>query len=108
MNLDFDQNWLAWGLGLIVIFPVLVILIGETIHHLEKAYTPLAIEWAAIFRFLQRFVMPQLVLLLIMSKILEFPADNIFVKIVETLLWIFIIHFSMTLVNLVLISLSQY
>ncbi len=104
MNLDFDQNWLAWGLGLIVVFPVLVILIGETIHHLEKAHTPLAIEWAAIFRFLQRFVMPQLVLLLIMSRILELPADNIFVKIIETLLWIFIIHFSMTLVNLVLFS----
>ncbi len=104
MNLGFDQNWFAWGLGLIVIFPVLVILIGETIHHLEKSYTPLAMEWAAVFRFLQRFVMPQLVLLLIMTRILELPVDNVFVKIVETLLWIFIIHFSMTLVNLVLFS----
>jgi len=104
MNLSFDQSWFSWGLGLIIGFPLLVIIIGEIIHHLGKARSDSSAEWSQIFRFIQRFIMPQLVLLLIMTKVLEFPADNVFVKLVDTLLWIFIIYIAISLVNLLLFS----
>jgi small-conductance mechanosensitive channel len=104
MNLSFDQSWFTWGLGLIIGFPLIVIVIGEISHHLEKARSRSIDEWAHVFRFIQRFIIPQLVLLLILTKILELPVDHVLVKIVETLLWIFIIYIAISLVNLLLFS----
>ncbi len=104
MNLDFSQGWLSWGLALIIGFPLIVVLIGEITHHLEKNRTASLTEWVHVFRFIQRFVLPQLVLLLIMTKVLELTTSNVLVKLVETLLWVFIIYLAISVVNLLLFS----
>lgn len=103
-NLSFDQSWFSWGVGLILAFPLAVIILGEIIHHFEKSRSIVLQDWGSILRFTQYFIMPMLVMLLIMTKVLELPVDNIYVKAVETLLWIFIIYAAISLVNLVLFS----
>lgn len=100
MGFDIGQGWFGWGLALIIGFPLLVVLLGELAHSLDKQESP----FGSAVRFIQRFVMPQLVLLLIATRILELPPDHVFVKIVETLLWIFIIYAAVSLFNLVVFS----
>lgn len=101
--LGFSGNWFSWGLALIIGFPLIVIVLGELMHQLDKVWSP----WAAIVRFIQRFIIPQLVLLLITTKILELPPDHLIVKVVETLLWIFIIYASISALNMVLFTDSE-
>jgi len=95
-----QQGWAVWGTVLIIGFPLLVILFGELAHRMGRRgskYTPLV-------RFGQHFIMPQLVLLLITTRILELPLDHVVVKIIETLLWIFIVYAAVTLFNLLVFS----
>ena len=48
--------------------------------------------------------MPQLVLLLITTRILELPDQHLAVKIIETLLWVFIVYAAVTSFNLIMFS----
>jgi small-conductance mechanosensitive channel/CRP-like cAMP-binding protein len=98
-----ESGWFIWGIILVIAFPVLVVFLGELSHKLEKGNS----QWNGFVRFMQRFVIPQLVLLLIFTKLLEFPADHVAVKIVETSLWIFLIYGAMTLINLMLFTESE-
>lgn len=98
LNMDFSQGWILWGAILIIGFPLLVVALGETLHHLDNTGSP----YSKLAHFLQKFVVPQLVLLLILNKILELPVDNVLVKINATLLWIFVIYAIVTLFNIIL------
>jgi small-conductance mechanosensitive channel len=98
-----ESSWFIWGVVLVIAFPVLVVFLGELSHKLEKDNS----QWNGVIRFMQRFVLPQLVLLLIFTKLLEFPTDHVAVKVVETFLWIFLIYVAMTVINLVLFTDSE-
>lgn len=99
-EIDFSQPWLIWGIILIVGFPMLVVGLGESIHHLEKQRSP----YKAPTQFLQRFLLPQLVFFIILVKALDLPVDNVFVKINETLLWVFIIFSTISFFNLLVFN----
>lgn len=102
-TLGFSEEWFSWGLALIIGFPLIVVILGELIHRLERAHSP----WHNIVRFIQRFIVPQLVLLLITTRILEMAPDHLLVKIIETLLWIFIIYAAISALNLLLFTESE-
>lgn len=100
LYIDLSQSWAVWGIVLVIAFPLLVILSGERAHHLDRQ----ASKFASLIRFGQRFIMPQLVLLLITTRIIELPEHHVLVKIIETLLWVFIIYGVVTLFNLLVFS----
>lgn len=105
-HLDTDllqTSWFIWGIVLMIAFPLLVVILGELGHKLEKNDSP----WNELIRFIQRFIIPQLVLLLIFTRLLEFENDDVIVKLIETLLWIFLIYAAMTVVNLLFFTDSQ-
>lgn len=105
-HLDTDllqTSWFIWGVVLMIAFPLLVVILGELGHKLEKKNSP----WNELIRFIQRFIIPQLVLLLIFTRLLEFEEDDVIVKLIETLLWIFLIYAAMTVVNLLFFTDSQ-
>ncbi|MGV6809669.1 MAG: cyclic nucleotide-binding domain-containing protein [bacterium] len=105
-HLDTDllqTSWFVWGIVLMIAFPLLVVILGELGHKLEKNNSP----WNELIRFIQRFIIPQLVLLLIFTRLLEFEEDDVIVKLIETLLWIFLIYAAMTVVNLLFFTDSQ-
>ena len=92
--------WFTWAVGLIVLFPLLIVVLGEVIHKMEKSQS----KWLSPIKNLRHLVLPQLVFLLIMTRILGLDAENVWVRVVETALWIFIIHTSLGILNTLLFS----
>ncbi len=96
----FDQQWFYTGALLILVFPLVLIALGELIHHLP----PEKKGWIAILRNIRHQIIPQLVFLLILTSVLDLDRTHIAVKVVETFLWIFVIHTSLAIVNELLFS----
>jgi len=100
LSIDLSQNWTIWGAVLIIAFPLLVILLGELAHRFARRGS----KFTSLVRFVQHFIMPQLVLLLITTRIIELPEEHVVVKVIETLLWVFIVYATITLFNLLIFS----
>lgn len=95
-----ENDWWFWALLIIIGFPILEVLLGEIAHRLERH----AISLAKAVRFMQHFLIPQFILLLIMLRILELPEDHLFVKILETSVGIFAIYSMISFFNLLIFS----
>lgn len=95
-----DKNWFYAGALLILVFPVLVVAIGELIQKLPDHKS----GWAPILKNFQHQIIPQLVFLLILTQIMGLDRSNIAVKVVETFLWIFVIHTALAIANLLLFT----
>jgi small-conductance mechanosensitive channel len=89
---------LLWAIALIVGFPFLVIGLGELIYRLKRRGKPIA----ATLRVVRNLVLPVLVFLLFLRQVLNFPASGQFVKSVETLFWLCVIHAALSLLNAIL------
>lgn len=92
--------WFAWAVGLILVFPLLIVVLGEVVHKMEKSQS----KWLNPVKNLRHLVLPQLVFLLIMTRVLGLDSENIWVRVVETALWIFVIHTSLSILNIVLFA----
>lgn len=103
ISLGFNDAWFAWGITLIIAFPLTVIIIGELIHQLEHRGS----QWIVQLKLLQRFITPLLITLLIMTKVLELNSEYIAVKLVATIFWILVIYAAISIVNLTLFSASD-
>ncbi|WP_253188476.1 mechanosensitive ion channel family protein [Leptolyngbya sp. 'hensonii'] len=90
-----ESNVLIWSIGLTIGFPMLVILLGELIHWLQRRGRPLA----ATLRAIRNQVLPVLVVLLFMQHVLELDADGRLLKSIGTLFWICVIDASLSLLN---------
>ncbi len=95
---SFNATMLLWAIALIVGFPFLVIGLGELIYRLQRQGKPLA----ATLRVVRNLVLPVLVFLLFLRQVLHFPASGQFVKSVETLFWLCVIHAALSLLNAIL------
>lgn len=104
MNAVATQNHLlGWALALVIGFPVLVIVLGEAIHRLKRRGKPLA----ATLRLVRNLVLPVLVFLLFMQHVLNLDTDGRWVKSIETLLWVCVIHASLSLLNVILFEQAE-
>ena len=95
-----DPGPLQWGLGLLIGFPLLIILLSELIHRANRAGKPIA----STLRIIRNLVLPVLVLQLLLSRVVEldklgFDSASLTLKIVRTFLWIFVIHAGISFVN---------
>jgi small-conductance mechanosensitive channel len=89
---------LIWAIALILGFPILVVGLGELIYRLKRQGKPLA----GTLRVIRNLVLPALVFLLFLRQVLQFSATGQFVKSVETLFWLCVIHASLSLLNAIL------
>jgi small-conductance mechanosensitive channel len=89
---------LIWAITLILGFPILVVGLGELIYRLKRQSRPLA----ATLRIVRNLVLPVLVFLLFLRQVLQFSANGQFVKSVETLFWLCVIHAALSLLNAIL------
>jgi small-conductance mechanosensitive channel len=92
-----SSTW-VWAIALIISFPLLTIVLGETIHWLKRRGKPLA----ATLRLVRNLIVPVLVFLLFMQHVLSLDADGRLIKTVQTLLWVCVIHACLSLLNVVL------
>jgi small-conductance mechanosensitive channel len=103
MNMPMSSNplqnhTLGWAIALVIGFPLLTIILGETIHRLKQRGKPLA----ATLRLVRNLIVPVLVFLLFMQHVLALDADGRLIKTVQTLLWVCVIHAALSLLNVVL------
>lgn len=92
------NNLLFSAIALIVGFPLLIIVLGEIIHSLQQREQPLA----ATLQVVRNLIVPVFAFLIFTQKILQLPATDERVKSIQTLLWICVIHASLSLLNVVL------
>lgn len=93
-----DETWLAWGVGLIIGFPLLTILFGELLHRIEQSES--RESSSAYMGKLQYFVLPSLVVYLLLLQVLELDHEVVWVRIVATAFWVNVLYFCMSLFNL--------
>jgi small-conductance mechanosensitive channel len=98
MDVAMLQNLLVWAIALILGFPFLIVLLGEVIHRQKLRGRPIA----ATLRVVRNILLPVLVFLLFMLYVLKMHPDHQVVKSVQTLLWIVVIHASLSLLNVVI------
>jgi len=92
-----NSLWL-WAIALTLGFPIVVILLGEIIHRLQKHRKPLA----ATLQIVRNLVLPVLIFLLFTQNVLQLPPNDERVRSIQTLLWICLIHAALSLLNTVL------
>ncbi|MFN5192973.1 MAG: cyclic nucleotide-binding domain-containing protein [Cyanobacteriota bacterium] len=89
--------WL-WGLGLIIGFPLVTILLGELIHRLKRRQRPIA----STLRLVRNVLLPMLALQIFLQVLLQVdPASRLF-RTVETVFWMCVIHAALSLFNVIL------
>jgi small-conductance mechanosensitive channel len=91
-------DWFIWGIGLILGFQVLVVVLGEAIYRADREGRPLA----SLFRAIRNGVLPFLVFYVFLSKIIGLEADSAVMRSVATLFWISVIYAVLLFVNLLL------
>lgn len=97
-DLSFSNDWYTWAVIVGLGFPLLVILLGEVIYHLQRRGRPIA----ATLRVVKNLVLPVLMLMLLIRNVLNLDVNGNFPKLVETLFWISVIYASLSLFNVIL------
>jgi small-conductance mechanosensitive channel len=100
MSPSISSSLVFWGVSLIVGFPLLVILLGETIDRLERRHSPLA----APLRLLRTFVLPVLAFELLLRRLFGFSAALPSVRATDTVLLIAIVATVLSAINVILIQ----
>jgi small-conductance mechanosensitive channel/CRP-like cAMP-binding protein len=83
-----STDWFVWGMGLILGFQLLVVLLGEAIYRANRRALPIA----RIFRALRNVVLPLGVLDIFLTRLLEIERGSVSVRLVETALWVSIVY----------------
>jgi small-conductance mechanosensitive channel len=93
-----NQTLLQWLLILGLGFPALLLLLGEIGLRLKRRGNSLAVP----IHIVRNFFLPTVVLFLLLTQVLSLPGDTVPVRMVATLLWIFLIYAALLIVNIVL------
>jgi len=88
-------DWFVWGIGLILVFQVLVVTLGEFLYRADRRALPIA----PILRALRNAVLPLLVIYVFVVKVLGEPAEAISVRILTTALWLSLLYTGLLLLN---------
>ena len=89
------SDWFVWGIGLILVFQLLVILLGEAIYRADRRTLPVG----GIFRALRNIVLPLGVLFVFLTRLLEIERDSVLVRFVETGLWTSVVYTVLLILN---------
>ncbi len=100
MNVSLVDDWLRWGLLLMLGFPVSMLLVGELILQLDRRNHPMV----KVVRELRNFVLPLSTLFFLLTRVLEFSDDWVPIKIVETLAWVALIAVTVSFANVLLFT----
>ncbi|MGV6857880.1 MAG: mechanosensitive ion channel domain-containing protein [bacterium] len=95
-----QQDWFSWGIALLLLFPLAIVLLGEFQDYLELRGS----AFSKVIKHLKHQVLPQLVLLLLLTRVFDYDNTSTLVRIVETLLYVFLIHVSLAFVDILLFS----
>jgi len=96
----WQQDILVWVIGLGLGFPFLVITLGEVIYRVRRRSKPLA----ATLEVVRNLILPTLVLMLFVKNVLNLDPQDHWVKTLETVFWICVLHACLSLFNAILFA----
>ena len=94
-NSFWQQDWFVWGAILIVGFPLATLFLGEIIYRVKNKDKLLT----ATLRIVRNLIFPSLALFILLNKIVGLNQDTTPLRIVQTGLWLFTLHGSLTVIN---------
>jgi small-conductance mechanosensitive channel len=89
--------WLLWSLGLILGYPLLVIVLSETLHRLEQRGRPLG----GPVRHLRNITLPLLALMIFLQQLVGLPPHDTVVKVAYTFTLISVLFALLSFANVV-------
>jgi len=98
----FEDSSLAWSLGLIVIYPLLMIVLGEAILRLR--HRPLLHQ---TLRAVRNLVMPALAVFILLARVIRLDSEQAPLRIAQTVLWVLLIHVVLQFANQLLLTREQ-
>lgn len=100
MNISLAEDWLLWGVILIVGFPLLMLALSELALRLDRRHRPLV----KVVRELRNWVFPMAGLFFLLTKVLNVSEDRLPIQLIETLAWIALIVAAISFANIVLFT----
>ena len=91
----WQQDWFIWGAILIIGFPLLTLLLGEIIYRAKSKHKLLT----ATLQIVRNLIFPSLALFILLNKIIGLSENSTPLRLVQTGLWLFTIHGSLTVIN---------
>ncbi len=91
---SLDAFW-YWGLGLIFIFPLVLLFVNELGYSLNRKDE----ELARPIKTITNFVIPLIGLVVLLIKVLDFEDDAISIRVLETIIWVLVINAGLALGN---------
>ncbi|MEO1673006.1 MAG: mechanosensitive ion channel family protein, partial [Cyanobacteria bacterium J06631_2] len=91
----WQQDWFVWGAVLIIVFPFATLIVGEIIYR-AKSQDRLLVATLEIVR---NLIFPSLALFILLNKVVGLSQETTPMRLVQTALWLFTIHGSLTVVN---------
>ena len=100
MNDLLVTPWFLWGAGIILAFPIGVVLIGEWIYRAETSGSALV----PVLRGVRGAVLPLLAIDLFLIEVLGVDSQGILGRAIATMLWISLIYAALLALNVVVFS----
>lgn len=106
MNEWIHSEWRnVWpAIGLVLAFPLLLLILSEWIARSRRAERPVSRTLAT----LRNLVVPSLAFLVFMRFIVEFPSTHIAVRLVESVFWISLLYALLGIINDLVFGQSQF
>ena len=95
-----DYEWFQWGLGCIIAYPTLLILINELNRRLKGSNEVFA-KPLITFR---NIMLPLLMFYILLAKVSATSSDSVFMNVVITLFWLLFLHQTLQVINIILFS----
>ncbi|MDG3002618.1 mechanosensitive ion channel family protein [Paludisphaera mucosa] len=95
-----DSEMLRWGVGLILGFPALMLIVGEVIFHLDRRKHPLT----STLRIVRGLLLPATAVFLTLQHVIPVGRDDLWLRLVETVILLVLIHASLSLLNVVIFA----
>lgn len=100
MNISLTDQWLPWGLGLMIVFPLLMVSSAELLLQLRRQGHPMA----RVVKELRNWVIPLAALFFLLTRVLQIDQGSLPIQLVETLAWVSLIVAALSFVNVLLFT----
>ncbi|MEL7070352.1 MAG: mechanosensitive ion channel family protein [Cyanobacteria bacterium J06581_3] len=100
MGISLSEQWLPWGIGLIVLFPLLMVGLAELALQMRTRNHPMV----KVVEEIRVWVIPSAALFFLLTRVVELPEGDRPIQVVETLAWISLIVAALSFVNVLLFT----
>ncbi|MGB6150520.1 MAG: cyclic nucleotide-binding domain-containing protein [Pricia sp.] len=98
-----DPIW-YWGLGLIALFPVIMVVLGEVTYVAEQKDQQLKKPLNTF----KNFILPLTALIILLIQVMDFERGALSIKVIETLIWVMVINSGLNLVTHIFFKQGKY